>query len=237
MKKENILFLTVGLLAGFIVGFIFTNSFNRSTSLQATTGSPANVPVLDGQSNSQTQSVSIKESAAGMQPEVAQTLERARNEPNNFEAQIKAGEMYARIQNLEKANEYLTKAVAAHSDTFEDLTTLGNGFFDVKNFEEAEKWYTLALAKNPDDADVRTDLGSTFMERAQPDLDRAIREYHTSLEKNPNHENTIFNLSLALMRKGDAAGAQAMLARLEKVNAQSPLIPRLRDRLNQPSAK
>lgn len=229
MKKDNLLFAVIGILAGFIVGFFLANSINRNAAFQQPSAQNSGIP----QANPQTQSVSIKENQGAALPEVQQTIDTAQNEPNNFAAQIKAGEMYARIQNTDKANEFLQRAVQAHQDNFQDLTTLGNGFFDLKNFDEAEKWYSKALEKNPDDADVRTDLGSTFMERANPDIDRAIKEYQTTLAKNPNHENTLYNLSLALTRKGDTAGAQATLARLEKANPTSPLINNLKQKLTQ----
>ncbi|MGI8556431.1 MAG: tetratricopeptide repeat protein [Pyrinomonadaceae bacterium] len=230
MKKENILFVIIGLLVGFIGGFFLANSINRNASFKTPV---AQIPANASLANPQVQSVDIKDNQGAMIPEVAETLAKAQKEPDNFAAQIQAAQMYARIQNTEKANEFLQKAVQAHQDNFQDLATLGNGFFDIKNFEEAEKWYSKSLEKNPDDVDVRTDLGSTFMERANPDLDRAIKEYQASLAKDPNHENTLFNLSLALMRKGDAAGAQATLAKLEKVNPNSPLISNLKQKLAQ----
>lgn len=223
------------MLAGFIIGFFFANSINRNASLQsAAVQTPAN-----SQANPQSQSaVSVKDSPNGaMVPEVAQTLDAAQKQPDDFDAQIKAGEMYLKIQNTDKAAEFFKRAVAAHKDTFKDLTALGNAFFDIKNFEEAEKWYVQALAKNPDDVNVRTDLGSTFMERPQPDMDRAIKEYRTSLEKDPKHESTLFNFSLALMRKGDSQGAQDMLNRLEAINPNSPLISKLKEKMAQPSVK
>jgi tetratricopeptide (TPR) repeat protein len=230
MNKQNILFGIIGLLVGLICGFIFANSYNRNAAIQPTlTQNAPNSTV----SNPQTQSVSIKESTGAMMPEVAQNLEKAKNEPDNFEAQIRTGEIFLKIQNAEKANEFFKRAAETQPDTFENLARLGNGFFDIKNYEEAEKWYSAALAKNPESVDVRTDLGSTFMERAQPDLERAIKEYRTSLEKNPKHENTIFNLSLALMRKGDKQGAEEMLAQLKKVNPQSSLIVKLEQKISE----
>ncbi|MGI9035024.1 MAG: tetratricopeptide repeat protein [Pyrinomonadaceae bacterium] len=234
MKKENFLFAIIGILAGFIAGFFLANSINRNAPLQTPTAQiQTNSPFAATQNNPQTQSVDIKENQGAMLPEVAETLDKAQKEPNNFAAQINAGQMYERIQNTAKANEFLQRAAQAHQDTFEDLTTLGNGFFDLKNFEEAEKWYSKALEKKPDDADVRTDLGSTFMERAQPDIDRAIKEYQIVLSKDPNHENALFNLSLALMRKGDAADAQETLAKLERANPNSSLIAKLKQKLSQ----
>ncbi len=238
MSKQNLLFSIIGIVIGFAGGFFLANSINRNAALQQ----PVALQNMTGAAptNPQTPSVSIKDSTGsggGMNPEVAQILSQAQNQTDNFEAQIKAGEMYVKIQNAEKANEFFARAANAHRNTFQDLTTLGNAFFDVKNFEEAAKWYELALAKNPNDVDVRTDLGSTFMERPQPDLDRAIKEYQTSLEKNPQHESTIFNLSLALMRKGNLQDAQEMLIRLEKLNPASPLAQKLKERLLQMTVK
>lgn len=229
MNRQNILFTIIGLLAGFVGGFVMANSLNRSSTLQNTVAQvPSGAP-----NNPQIQSADIKENSNGaMMPQVAETLEKADREPKNFAAQIQAGQMYARIQNTAKANEYLQRAVEARQDRFEDLATLGNGFFDLKNFEEAEKWYSKALEKNPDDVDVRTDLGSTFMERSNPDLDRAIQEYQASLAKSPNHENSLFNLAVAYSRKGNAEGAQQMLQRLEKINPASTLVTNLKQKLS-----
>ena len=232
MNKQNILFTIIGLLLGFILGFFLANNINRNSLLQPTV--TLQNPQLSPAGNPQMQSAAdIKESTDGaMMPEVAQIMEKARSEPNNFQAQIRAGEIFLRIQNTEKALEYFNKAAAVRHDSFEDLSTLGNAFFDARNFEEAEKWYTAALGKKPDDVNVRTDLGSTFMERPQPDLERAIREYRTSLEKNPKHESTIFNLSVALYKKGDQSGAREMLAQLKQINPQSPLVSRLEQRIS-----
>ena len=233
MNKQNIFFTFAGLCAGFIFGFFLANNINRNALMQpALSQTGQNPPFLNAQSNSQSQSASIKEAQnLTMMPEVAQTLDRAKNEPNSFQAQIRAGEIYLKIQNLEKAAEFFTKAAALKPDNFQDLARLGNAFFDIRNFEEAEKWYSLALEKNPDDVDVRTDLGSTFMERSPPDLDRGIKEYRTSLAKNPKHESTLFNLSVALFRKGDLNAAREILAQLKQVNPQSPLIARLEQKI------
>lgn len=230
MNNQKIFYGIIGLLLGFAIGFVLANSINRNAS------EPLANEKTQASSNPDQQiqkTADIKENASGaMQPDVAQTLQRALNSPNDFRAQIQAGDMYRQIQNTDKANEFYRRAVAVHHDSFEDLTTLGNSFFDIKNYEEAENWYALALKKQPEDVNVRTDLGTTFMERKQPDYDRAIQEYRNSLEKDPNHENTLFNLSIALMRKGDADESRKTLERLEATNPGSSLIPKLKEKLN-----
>ena len=73
------------------------------------------------------------------------------------------------------------------------------------------------LRKKPDDVNVRTDLGLTFVFRDPPNYDRAIQEFKRSLEKDPNHIQTLQNLTVAYSKKGDAANAKATLAKLESL--------------------
>ena len=78
---------------------------------------------------------------------------------------------------------------------------LGNAYFDTEKFEEAEKWYASALVKKADDVNVRTDLSLTFIFRDKPNYDRAIQEFQRSLELDPNHPQTIQNLTVAHTKK------------------------------------
>ena len=90
-----------------------------------------------------------------------------------------------------------------------------------------------ALEINPNDVGARTDFGITFVERANPDFDRAIKEFETSLKTDPKHEPTLYNLSVAYFKKGDTEKAQTALKQLETANPNSKLIERLKQILNQ----
>ncbi len=240
MNKDNVLFGIIGLLAGLIIGFLATNYVNRNSQPLVAAVAPAtavpNAPVgAPGQAAPQINNQVVRDqtqtggrAAGAAQPQVQEKLDLAQKEPNNFEAQMAAGEMYYRIQRFDEAAEFYQKASRLKPDNYEVLVKTGNAFFDAKKFETAETWYTQALAKNPNDINVRTDLGVTFVERANPDLNRAIKEFRQSLEINPNHEQTLHNLVIALGRTGDTAGLQETLARLEKVDPTNPLINRFR---------
>jgi tetratricopeptide (TPR) repeat protein len=222
-------YLLVGagcLIAGFFIGFFVSNNLNRNAGLPAaSTQNPANPPFL----NQQTQEVaSVKEPGGAMMSDVAETLSQAKNRPENFEAQMKAGEMYQKIQNFEKAAQFFDAAAVLKPNEYTQIVRLGNAFFDVRQFEKAETFYTQALETKPDDIGVRTDLGITFVERRNPDYDRAIKEFQESLKLNPKHEPTLYNLSIAHFRKGDAENAQKYLAQLEKANPNSQLVGRLK---------
>ena len=88
----------------------------------------------------------------------------------------------------------------------------------------AEKWYQLALQKDSKNINVRTDLGLTFFLRSPRDIERAIKEYKTSLSIDPNHEITLQNLALAYTENGDKENFQSTIEKLKKVNPGNPVI-------------
>ena len=213
------------LIVGFFAGFYVSNNLNRSAGLQTVSPQgPTNPPPF----NQQTQVASVKEPNGAMMPDVAETLNAAKNQPENFEAQMKAGDMYRQIQNFEKAAQFYDAAAVLKPTERESIVRLGNAYFDVRQYEKAETFYEQALEKKPDDIGVRTDLGITFVERANPDYDRAVKEFQESLKANPKHEPTLYNLSIAYHKKGDAANAQKFLTQLEQANPNSQLVGKLK---------
>ena len=229
MNKQNIFFGVIGLVVGSVIGFFAANSINRNTISQANT--VQNAPFA----NQQIQVASVKEQPAqgGMLPDIAATLDKAKNEPDNFDVQIKAGDVYLQIKGFEKAIEFYQQAHRIKPDDYETIVKIGNAYFDFRRFEEAGKWYEQALSKKSSDTNVRTDLGITFVERENPDLDRAIEEFQTSLQMNPKHEPTLYNLGAAYFKKGNKDEANKILTQLETINPQSQLVGRLQQLITQ----
>ncbi len=221
-------YLLVGagcLVIGFFAGFYISNNINRNAEITpATTQTQPNSPVF----NQQTQVASVKEPNAAIVPDVAETLNQAKAQPDNFEAQMKAGEMYQKIQNNEKAVAFFDAAAVLKPNEYEKLVRLGNAFFDVKQFEKAGTFYAQALEKKSDDVNVRTDFATTFIERAAPDFERAIQELDAALKLKPQHEVALYYMALAHQRKGDAENAKTYLAQLEQINPTSQLVGRLK---------
>jgi tetratricopeptide (TPR) repeat protein len=204
MKKDNILFTIIGLFAGLIIGFLGANQLNRSQINQTS------LPVQPSQAGSS----AAGNNASAAVPAVAEAIEKADKNPDDFEAQMKAGEMFARIKNFEKAIPYFEKANKLKPNDYQILVNTGNACFDAKKWLDAEKYYEKALAIKSDDIAVRTDFGVTFAERENPDYDRAIKEFETSLKIKPNHEPTLFNLAVAYFKKGDLKNAQEIRGKL-----------------------
>ena len=245
INKDNILYGIIGLLAGVIIGYLGTNSINRSeqpaagnsTVSTATQPSmPPDHPPTGGGSASAGgegggSGGSSGSSPGGMQAEVAQTITTARNEPGNFEAQMKAAALFVQVQRYDQALGFYERAYKVKPDDFNVLASLGNVTFDLERFSDAERWYGEALRRRPDDVDIRTDLGLTYYLRKPPDLDKAIATFRESLARDPRHEKTLQNLITALLDKGDTSSARKLVQDLEKVNSANNALPQFRARL------
>jgi len=158
-------------------------------------------------------------------------IQRARNEPSNFEAQMQAADMFRQIKRFDGALEFYERALKTRPKDFKLLVALGDANFELKRYEEAERWYQSALKQNPKDATVRNDLGLSFYLRSPRDLDRAIAAYRDALKIDPRYEKTLQNLTQALIDKGEKASAVETLKRLEEVNPDNTAIAQLRSQV------
>ncbi|HVF49227.1 MAG TPA: tetratricopeptide repeat protein [Pyrinomonadaceae bacterium] len=230
MTKENVLFSIIGVLLGFIVGFFFANSVNqRAAAPRVAEASAANQSELPpGHPDLPVNTVKDQQT---LLPAAEDAGRKARDASEDFDAQMKAAELYYKANRFEDATEFLLRANQLRPDNYDVVVALGNINYDTGQYENAEKWYTAALVKRPDDINVRTDLGLTFFLREPPQIERAITEFRRSLGRDPLHEQTLQNLVVALTRKGDTTEARSMLERLEKVNAGNPKLPKLREEL------
>lgn len=224
MNKNNLLFGAIGLFVGLIIGFWYANSVNQGATAPVASVLPANANVPPGHPD-----ISGGSNQTGMGPEVQAALEKAKQSPEDFDAQLKAAELYYQISRFDEAISFLKAANELRPDSYEIIVHLGNANFDSDRYDEAEKWYAEALARNAEDASVRTDLGLTFVFRNPPNYDRAIEEFNRSLNVDPNHIQTLQNLTVAYTRKGDRARAEETLTRLESVDAGNTAIKRLKD--------
>jgi len=227
------------LLFGLIIGFYATNKLNNQIQAQ-----PISAPNPGGAANQQQlpadhpslDSKNPTTKGGAPLPQVQEALDAAKNQPNNFEVQMNAGDLHYQIESFGEAIKYYTQANKIKPDAAQVWVKLGNVYFDEGNeksqqnqsgtgeFQQAQSWYEKYLTKNPDDINVRTDLGLTFYLRDPPDFDRAIKEYQTSLTKNPNHELTLQNLAVVLKKKGDTAAFQETVERIRKINPNNSIV-------------
>lgn len=229
MKKESLVFGITGLTAGLVIGFWFANSINQTgiTAASATASDvSSDAPIPAGHPDiGQT----TEGSGGAAQVAVQESIDAAKAAPGDFDAQLKAADVYSRIGRYDEALAYLSIAIKLRPEHRETMVSLGNTYFDAEKYDDAEKWYTAALAKKADDADVRTDLGLIFVFRDPPNYDRAIQEFNRSLATNPNHIQTLQNLTVAYSKKDDAVKANETLGKLEGFDPQNKALPKLRE--------
>jgi len=161
MSRENILFAIIGLLLGFIVGFMFASSMSQKAAMPAVAGSaqglPADHPPVGGQG--------AAANPQAMQQQVQASLEKARNEPENFDAQLQAADLYYQIQRYDQALEYLLKANQLKPTDYRTVVLLGMVNLDAAHYDQAEKWYRAALKMKSDDVMVLSGLAATMLQK------------------------------------------------------------------------
>jgi tetratricopeptide (TPR) repeat protein len=165
MTRENLLFAVIGILFGFIVGFMFASTMNqRSPQVAAGAADNRNLPSDHPQVPS-----GDPKNPQQVFADVQQAIGKAKSEPNNFDAQIKAAELYYQIQRHEQAIEYLLKANQLKPDSYEAIVALGQVNLDAKHFDQAEKWFKAALLKKPEDLRVWASLTFALIEKGDAD--------------------------------------------------------------------
>ena len=186
MSRENLLFAIIGILLGFIVGFMFASSMSQKQATQqmaaASQNLPADHPPIAGQGQGQGSS-----DPQGMRAEVASQLEKAKNEPNNFDAQVQAAELYYQIQRYDQAIEFLLKANQLKPTDYRTVVILGMVNLDAGHFDTAEKWYRAAMKMKSDDIMVLAGLADATLKKGDA---KGAEEAIAKLEKvDPNAED------------------------------------------------
>lgn len=196
MSRENILFAIIGLLLGFIVGFMFASSMAQKNAMQpATAGAlPADHPPVGAQGQN-------APNPQAMQAQVQASLEKARNEPQNFDAQMQAADLYYQIQRYDQALEYLLKANSLKPTDYKTVVLLGMVNLDAQHYDQAEKWYRAAMKMKSDDVMVLAGLAATTLQKGDA---KAAADAIAQLEKvDPNSEDLPqFRDKLASLKAG-----------------------------------
>lgn len=152
MTRDNLLFAIIGILLGFIGGFLLAGNITqreaaqRAVPLSAQSGQnlpPNHPPVAGDQTNG--------EGGQQMLASVQTAMKQARENPNDFDSQVTAAKLEYQIQRFDQAIEYLLAANKLKPDNTEVLAMLGEANMDAQHYDAAIKWYKAALTKNPKD--------------------------------------------------------------------------------------
>lgn len=161
MNRENLLFAIIGILFGFIVGFMFASTMNQKYG----PGAPTPTASQSLPSDHPPVGANAAANPGGMQAEVTASIEKARSEPKNFEAQLKAAELYYQIQRYDQSIEYLLKANELKPTDYQTVVNLGMVNLDAGHYDTAEKWYRAALKMKSDDVMVLAGMAETMLQK------------------------------------------------------------------------
>lgn len=237
----------IAVVISFIGGFILANGLNRSEmdKLRAESAS------LQKASNTGQERINSNRNTSDdislSEEEIKQKIAEAENSPKNFEFQKKLGiglYKYAAMKRdnalLTDAEKLLNRANQLDSRDYDVTVALGNlnfdlGFFknEYERFEKARKYYESALMQKPDDVEVRTEIGMTYLLQNPSDTRKAISELQRSLEKDPNHEKSLYFLTQAFLKEGNDAEAEKTLGKLKEINPETPSLEEVRNQLKQ----
>ena len=176
MTRDNFLFAIIGLLLGFILGFMLASSMSqRDAAARATPGLgqqslPPNHPAVGNDSGDSQQVFA----------QVQEAMKQAREQPNNFDAQVTAARLEYQIQRYDEAIQFLLKANQLRPDNYDVVATLGEANMDAGHFDVAEKWYRAALIKKPEDVTVLDGLCAVLLSKGDA---RAAEEAINKLAK------------------------------------------------------
>src|SRR5712692_11328182 len=145
MTKDNLMFAIIGLLLGFIIGFMMHSFMSQREAaprgpMQQTQSMPPNHPPVGGDQGGDPQQVFTQ---------VQEAMKQARENPNDFEAQVTAAKLEYQIQRFDQAIEYLLIANKLKPTDADVLAMLAVANLDGGHFDAAEKWYKAALMKTP----------------------------------------------------------------------------------------
>jgi Flp pilus assembly protein TadD len=188
MTRDNLLFGIIGILLGFIAGFLLAgNITQREAAMRANPQSaqsgqlPANHPPIGGDQGT------TGEGGQQMLASVQTAMKQARENPNDFDAQVTAAKLEYQIGRYDQAIEYLLAANKIKPTDFDTLAMLGVANLDASHFDASEKWYKAALAIKPNDMPTVDGLCATLLSKG--DAKGAEEQINKLAKIDPNNQD------------------------------------------------
>src|SRR4030095_7735858 len=224
VNKNKYLVGLIGLAVGFIISFFWTQSINKTG---ANKGVAASCPQAGafGEMGQQ-----------AMMGQVQQVIERAKNNPNDFQSQIEAAKVFNQVGRRDETIDYLIKAYTANPTEFLRqssadlqgvLPFIAMYYDEKKNYEESDKWIRRALDTTPNDSEMRIEFAATYLQREPPQPEKAVQELRAELKSNPKDGHALSHLVEAFALKKDVSGAEDSLKKLKEADPTYQRVPAL----------
>src|SRR5262249_7646280 len=124
----------------------------------------------------------------GPQPEVRAAIQKARDNPKDFQAQLDAANLYLQIQRTDGALELLGKAYELKPDgmDFRPLVVYGELLLDGDKVKECIPIFEKIIKMKPEETIGYIGLGMAY--RKQKDFDKSIAQFNKALAILPKDE-------------------------------------------------
>lgn len=150
MSRDNLLFVIIGILLGFIAGFMLASGWSQrdaasraaATTVQQQNLPPNHPPVGGNQSG---------DGGQQMLAQVQEAMKQAREHTDDFDAQVTAAQLEYKIQRFDQAIEYLLIANKLRPTDQDVLFMLAVANLDAGHYDAAIQWYKAALLKKPNE--------------------------------------------------------------------------------------
>jgi len=209
VNRDNLLFATIGILVGFITGYLVHE-------VMATRQPPRLTPELRAQIV-----VPGGEQGGGGAPGSDAGAAPAANDGGGAGP---AGPGGAPMQAIQELRAYVEKN-PNDADAVRKLADLN---FEIRNWKRAQELYRHYLELKPGDPDVMTDLGISY--RETQDFDKSLQLFQQVHQAAPDHWKSYFNEVVVLafdLKKVDEA--KVPLAKLQQMQPGNPDVVRLAD--------
>ncbi len=213
MNKDNLIFAIIGVLAGFISGYLMHEVIASRQPPRLTPELRAQI-VMPGE-----------DPAAG--PADNRVSDVAPGTGGDTAAAAPAGMGGAGGPGSAEVAK-LRAYVAEHPEDADAVLQLANLNFDIRNWMRAEELYRQYLQLRPEDANVMTDLGITYRESKK--FPEALAQFDQAQKLSPGHWQAYYNevvvLAFDLKRYEDA---DRVMAELQKLQPGNPDVAKLVD--------
>jgi len=211
VNKNKYVIALIGLAVGFVFSFFLTQNYNKSNAAPAASTSQSGMPGAASAAGGQ----------QAMMGQVQQIVEKAKNSPNDFQAQVEAAKVFNQVGRVAETADYLKKAYAIDPNKFNELGAagfLGQYYFEQKNYSEAETWFNRAIKEDPNEADLYVALAETYVQREPPRPDQAIAQLQQALKVDPKSGHALGHLVEAYALEKDARAAEDAFNRLKETD-------------------
>ena len=227
MNKDNVLFAVIGILIGFISGYLLHEVMAARQPPRLRPGDvaaagPGGISAPDGGGDAGAAGAAGSPANAGNPPPDGAGALGMGGGPAAAGAPGAPGGAGAPMAAIQQLREYVEK----NPNDADAVLKLANANFDIRRWDRARELYTQYLKLKPDQPDILSDLGITYRELRQ--FDQALEQFQKAQKLAPTHWQAQYNqavvLGIDLKRYDDA---QKVLADIEKLQPGNPDVAKL----------